>query len=121
MLTYSFLLLLAAVVLGAVLGIVQLRGTGPRIPWPAGALHALLGACGTVLAVLAPAQAAAAQAGTGGFRGIGVALLCLALAVGLVILRGRILGRRLGSTLVGVHALLAVSGVVVLGAYLAVG
>jgi hypothetical protein len=121
MLTYSFLLLLAAVVLGAVLAIVQLRSAGPRVPWPAGALHALLGASGTAIAALAPAQAAAAQVGTGGFRGIGVVLLCLALAVGLVIIRGRILGRRLGSTVVGVHALLAISGVVVLGAYLAVG
>ena len=121
MLTGAFLLLLAALVLGAVLAIVQLRGAGPRIPWPAGALHALVGACGTALAALAPAQAAAAQAGTRGFRWIAVALLCLALAAGLVILRGRILGRRLGSTLVGVHALLAISGVVVLGAYLALG
>lgn len=121
MLTDAFLLVFAALALGAILAIVQLRSaSSPRIPWPAGALHALLGASGTALAALAPA-AAAAQAGAGGFRWIGVVLLCLAVAAGLVILRGRILGRRLTTTLVGVHALLAISGVVVLGAYLAVG
>ena len=122
MLTDAVLLLLASLALGAILAIAQLRSaSSPRIPWPAGALHALLGACGTALTVLAPADATAAQAGAGGFRWIGVALLCLALVAGLLIIRGRILGRRLTTTLVGVHALLAISGVVVLGAYLAVG
>lgn len=122
MLFDAVLLLIAALALVAALAIVQLRGARPPgTPWPAGVLHGLLGAGGTALAALAPAVAGAAQAGAGGFRQIGVALLCLALAVGLVILRRRILGRRLTTTLVGVHALLAISGVVVLGAYLAVG
>jgi hypothetical protein len=50
-----------------------------------------------------------------------VALLCLALVIGLMILRRRVRRRRLTTTLVGIHALLAISGVVVLSAYLAVG
>jgi hypothetical protein len=122
MLADAVLVLLAALALGAVLAIVQLHSAGPpRIPLPVGILHALLGACGLALAALAPSEAAAAQAGAGGFRRIGVALLCLALAVGIVILRRRVLGRKLTTSLVGIHALLAISGVVVLCAYLAVG
>lgn len=122
MLADAVLLLLAALAFGAVLAIVQLRSARPaRIPLPVGVLHASLGACGTVLAALASSEAAAARAGAGGFRRIGVALLGFALAVGLVMLRRRILGRRLTTTMVGIHALLAISGVVVLGAYLAVG
>ncbi len=121
MLIDAVLVLLAAVALGAVLAIVQLRGTRPPcIAWPAGVLHGLLGAGGTALAAAAPAIAGATQAGAGGFRRIGVALLCLALAIGLVMLRRRVLGRGLTTTLVGVHALLAIGGVVVVGAYLAV-
>jgi hypothetical protein len=122
MLTDAVLLLLAAVVLGALLAIVRFsRARAPHVPWPASALHGLLGAGGTVLAALAPAIAGAAQAGAGGFRWIGVTLLCLALVLGVVILSRRVLGRRLTTTIVGIHALLAISGVVVLSAYLAVG
>jgi hypothetical protein len=122
MLADAVLVLLAALALGAVLAIEQLRTAGaPRIPLPVGILHALLGTCGLSLAAFAPSEAAAAQAGAGGFRRIGAALLCLALAVGLVILRRRVLRHNLTTTLVGIHALLAISGVVVLGAYLAVG
>jgi hypothetical protein len=122
MLADAFLLLLVAVAFGGVLAIVQLRSASPpRIPLPVGLLHALLGACGITLAALAPSEAAAARAGAGGFRSIGVALLCLALVAGLVILHRRVRGRRLTTTLVGIHALVAISGVVVLGAYLAVG
>ena len=122
MLADAVLVLLAALAFGAVLAIVQFGRAGPpRIPLPVGILHALLGAGGTGLAALAPSEAGAAQAGAGGFQRIGVALLCLALAVGLVILRRRVLGRRLTTSLVGIHAFLAISGVVVLSAYLAVG
>jgi hypothetical protein len=57
MLTDAFLLLLAALALGIVLAIVHLRGVRrARVPWPAGALHGLLGVGGTVLAGLAPAD-----------------------------------------------------------------
>ena len=122
MLADAVLLLLAALAFGAVLAIVRLRRAGPaRIPLLVGVLHASLGACGTALAALAPSEATAARAGAGEFRRIGVALLCFALAVGLVMLRRRILGRRVTTTQVGIHALLAISGVVVLGAYLALG
>ncbi len=122
MLTAAIGVLLAAVVMGAGLAIAQLRTTGARrIPWPVGALHGLLGAGGIVLAVLAPAETGAAQAGAGGFRAIGVVLLCLALLAGLTILRRRLSGGPLTMTRIGIHALLAISGVVVLGAYLAVG
>ena len=122
MLADAFLLLLAALAFGAVLAVLQLRGGGPpRVPLPVGVLHALLGAGGTALAALVPSEAAASRAGAGGFRSIGVVLLCVALALGLVILRRRVHGRRLTTTLVGIHALVAISGVVVLSAYLAVG
>lgn len=122
MLTAAIGLLLAAVVIGSGLAIAHLHTTAARrVPWPAGALHGLLGAGGIVLAALAPAETDAAQAGAGGFRAIGVVLLCCALLAGLTILRRRLSGRPLTTTRIGIHALLAISGVVVLGAYLAVG
>jgi hypothetical protein len=114
--------LIAALTFGALLAVVQLQPGGkPPIPWPVAMLHGALGLVGIILMLLAPAAPHAAEAGAAGFRAISAVLLGLALLAGLFILRVRVARRRLSFSLVGVHALLAISGVVLLGAYLAVG
>ena len=122
MLADSAWLLIAAATIGALLAVVQLqRPARPPIPWYISVVHGLIGAAGTALMLAAPARAAAAATGAGAFRAIAAVLLLLALAAGLWILRSRITGHRLSFSVVGVHALLAISGVVLLGAYLAAG
>lgn len=122
MLTNAAYVLIGAVTLGALLAVVQLQAVGkPPVPWPVAMLHGLLGIAGLTLMLLAPAASHAVQAGAGGFRAIAAVLLGLALLAGGLILRARIARRPLSFGLVGVHALLAISGVVLLGAYLAAG
>jgi hypothetical protein len=121
MLADSAFILIAAATFGALLSVVQLqRPKSPPIPLPVGVLHGLLGATGLTLMLLAPAASNSSQAGAGGFRMMAAVLLGLALLMGLLILRARLGRRRLSFTVVGVHAFLAISGVVLLGAYLAV-
>ena len=122
MLADAAYLLIGAATLGSLLAIVQLqRPVSPPIPWYVGALHGMIGAAGTILMLAAPARAAAAVAGAQGFRVIAAVLLVLALMAGLWIFRARVSKRPLSFGVVGVHALLAISGVVLLGAYLATG
>lgn len=122
MLTNSAFVLIGAVVLGTLLAVVQLqRPARPPIPWAVGLLHGGVGAAGLALMLLAPARAAAADAGAGQFRQLAAAALVLALLIGLWILRSRLARRRLSFGVVGVHALCGITGVVLLGAYLAAG
>ncbi len=122
MLTDAAFLLIGAVTLGALLAVVQLQAPGkPPIPWPVAMLHGVLGAAGLAIVLAAPAGERGVATGTTGFRAIAVMLLAVALLLGAFILRARIARRRLSFTLVGVHALFAISGVVLLGAYLAAG
>ncbi|HEY6431777.1 MAG TPA: hypothetical protein VIZ17_07310 [Acetobacteraceae bacterium] len=122
MLTDAAFVLIGAVTLGVLLAVVQLQALGkPPIPWPVAMLHGVTGAAGLVMVLAAPAGARGVETGTTGFRAIAVVLLVIALLVGGLILRARVARRRLSFTLVGVHALLAISGVVMLGAYLAAG
>lgn len=122
MLTDAVFILLAAAALGALLAVVQLqRPTAPPIPWPVGVVHGLLGATGFALMLLAPAIPSAALAGAGSFRAIAAVFLALALLAGLFILRARLGRKHLSFGVVGVHALLAISGVVLLAGYLLAG
>jgi hypothetical protein len=118
----SAVVLIAAAAFGVLLAIVQLRRADtPPVPLPVSGLHGLSGAIGLGLLLLAPRASHAAETGTGGFRSIAAVLLALALLAGLFILRARITRRPLSSGLVGVHAFLAISGVILLGAYLVAG
>lgn len=122
MLTNAAFVLIAAVVLGSLLAVVQLqRPARPPIPWFVGLVHGGLGAAGLILMLLAPARAGAVQAGAGQFRQIAAIALVLAFLLGLWIFRTRVASRSLSFGVVGVHALLAITGVVLLGAYLAAG
>lgn len=120
MLSASFAVLAAAALFGSVLAVPYLRGgTARAAPWPAAALHGIIGIGGLGLLVLGLRETPPGpDQGTAMFGPIAAALLALALLAGLVILymhRGR---KRRAATLIGVHATLAVSGFVVLAAYL---
>ena len=123
MLIAAFIVLGAAALLGSVLGTVHLRAEGTMVvPWPLGAFHGLLGVTGLgclLVAMRGPPQGAAQ--GTESFELISVALIAAAaiFAAGFVA-KLIFTGRRAG-ILIAIHAGLAVSGFVVLLAYILAG
>lgn len=122
MLMASFLVLGSAVLLGSVLAVLHLRSNraGARIG-ALGGLHGLLalGGLGLLLAALGGPSRGPGM-GTSLFGMISAGLIGLAALMGGAILVLRLLKRRLAGALIGVHAILAVSGFVVLAAYVLV-
>ena len=123
MLLLSFVLLLIAALLGTALAALHLRAGNVRPPrWPFGALHALLGTVGLgalLIALRGPPRGEAM--GVGAFGGIAAVLLAMGLLAGLAVLAARLRYRRVPGLVIGIHATIAVSGVVVLAAYTLVG
>jgi hypothetical protein len=131
-LTAAFIILGLAVLLGSALAILHLRTpTGAAaaspisswpVPWPVAALHGFLGIGGLVCLVLAlrgPPRGLAQ--GTASFGAIAATLFALAAMAGGGILARHLRQRRRPGALIGLHAALAVSGFVILAAYLLVG
>jgi len=120
MLTAAFLILAIAVLIGTVLAILHARGeTAQAVPWALGALHGLIGIGGLGLLLLAlRGPPRGLDQGTASFGMIGAVLIALAATVGLAIFRAFRMkrGHRAG-TLIGIHATVAVSGFVILAAY----
>lgn len=118
----AFTILAVAVLVGSGLAVQHLRPNA-SVPWPLAALHALLGVGGLCLLVPVlwqPPRGAAM--GMASFGLISVILLASAALVGAgVLARQRFKGRRSGGGLIGLHATLAISGFVILAAYLFVG
>jgi hypothetical protein len=118
MLTAAFIILAGAVLLGAGLALVHLRSEAVApVAWWLGALHGLLGLGGLAclaLALRGPVRGLAQ--GTASFGTISATLIVLAALFGGLILTRRVKHQRAG-TLIGIHATLAVSGFVVLAAY----
>jgi hypothetical protein len=120
MLALSFGLLLITALFGSVLAALQRHRT-PRA-WPFGASHGALGAIGLITLLLALRGPPRGEAmGVGGFGRIAAALVAMALVAGLAILAVRLRRRRIPGLIIGIHATLAVSGVVILAAYTLVG
>jgi hypothetical protein len=119
MLTAAFASLALAALLGTTLAIFYLRAaTAPAAPWPLAALHAASGLAGLsclLLALGGPPRGV--DQGVSAFGDISAALIALAALAGGGLLAARARRRRSG-TLIGLHATLAVSGLVVLAAYL---
>lgn len=120
MLIAAFVTLAVAVLLGTTLAVLYLRGPAvPQAPWLLTVVHGLLGIgglCCLVLALRGPPRGA--DLGVASFGAIAAALLSLAALAGLgAVLTHRFKRRRAG-TLIGLHATLAVSGFVILAAYL---
>ena len=122
MLLLAFALLLSAAVLGGVLAALHLR-TERRPPGPVfGALHGLVGIAGFIVLLLALRGPPRGEAlGVGQFGRISAALLAMALVVAIPIVVVRLRRRDIPGLVIGAHATIAVSGIVVLAAYTLVG
>jgi hypothetical protein len=118
MLTAAFIVLAVAVLLGSGLALVHLRSeAAARVPWWLAALHALLGLGGFCLLALAlRGPPRGLDQGTGSFGMFSAALIAFAALAGGGVFWRRLKQRRAGA-LLGIHATLAVSGFVVLMAY----
>jgi len=120
MLLAAFVILGSAVLLGSVLAVLHLRSTRP--PWALGVLHGLLGLGGLgCLSATLGGPARGLGSGTETFGMISAALIAFAALAGGGILVQRLRNRLLQGGLFGVHATLAVCGLVVLAAYIFVG
>jgi hypothetical protein len=119
MLLAAFVILAVVVLLGSVLAVLHSQTEGRAAPpWPLAVLHGLLAIGGLACLVLA---LRGLDKGTASF-GIGAAaLIALAALVGLSFLATRVLKGGHAGILIGIHATLAVSGFVVLAAYVFVG
>jgi hypothetical protein len=120
MLIAAFVVLAAAVLKGTALAVQYLRGGDvPAPPWTLAALHGLIGVgglCWLLLALRGPPRGL--DQGTASFGAVAATLLALAALAGLGILFLHRIRKRRAGTLIGLHATLAISGFVVLAAYL---
>jgi hypothetical protein len=122
MVSLAFALVLIAASFGALLVWMNLAPGRSAPRWPLGVLHAGVGTAGLAALLLALRGPPRGEAmGVGAFGRIAAWLLALALLMGLVLLSTRLRHRRLTSGPIGVHAMLAISGVVILAAYTLVG
>jgi hypothetical protein len=123
MLVAAFVILAVVVLLGCVLTDLHSR-TGDRAEWhwPLATLHGLFAVAGLMCLVLALVRSPRGL-DQGNFSfGIGAAaLIVLAALVGLTFLATQVLKGRHAGILIGIHATLAISGFVVLTAYVFVG
>jgi hypothetical protein len=119
MLIVAFYALGAAVLLGSVLAVWNLRPQSIKPPpWPLAALHALVAIGGLLcLAVALRGPPRGFDQGTASFGIISAVLIALAALLGGGMLMGRLRKRRPASALIGIHAMLAISGFVILIAY----
>ena len=122
MLLLAFALLLTTALFGGVLAALHLQ-TERRPPGPMyGALHGLIGIAGffaLLLALRGPPRGE--SMGVGGFGRVAAALLAIALILAIPIILVRLRNRRIPGLVIGAHATIAVSGVVILAAYTLVG
>lgn len=118
MLIAAFAVLAAAVLIGAALAVRYLL-SGKLARWPLAALHGLIGIAGLCCLLHAlHGHPREPGHGTESFGAIAATLVALAALLGLgiqLMRRGR---RQNAGTLIGLHATLAISGFVVLAAYL---
>jgi len=115
----AFVVLAAAAALGTALAVLYLHREQAAAPLLLTALHGLLGLGGfacLLLALRGPPRGL--DQGTGSFGAIAAALLAAAALAGLGVLFMHRVRKRRAGTLIGVHAMFAVSGFVILAAYL---
>ncbi len=117
MLTLSLSLVCAGALIGLTLAVLHGLGRSPPL-WP-GLVHAAvgLGGLGVLLAALGGPPRGVALGG-GSFGMVSAAMLCVAALAGALILALRLRRARPSVMLIGLHATLALFGVVVLAAYL---
>lgn len=119
MLNAAFYLLTIAVLIGALLAVMHFMKTGTALPpWPLAALHTVLvlGGFGLLLLALQGPPHGVDQ-GVGSFGAVAAALFVVAAVFGGGLLAGRLRRKPPSTTLIGIHAMLAVTGFVILMAY----
>jgi hypothetical protein len=123
MLVAAFVILTGAVLLGAGLAGLHLRTQRRAIGlWPLAALHGLLAIGGlSCLALALRGPPRGLDQGTASFGMVSLTLIALAALIGVGLLAAHIFKRRVPGIMIGLHATLAVSGFVVLAAYVFVG
>ncbi len=121
MLDESFAVLCLAVVLGSGLAFLHLRPGTSRPPWQLGILHGCLAIAG--FSLLLPALGGRSRGlinGTAEFGTLAAILLACALLAGIGLFALLYAGRRPGF-LIAVHTVLAITGFVILAAYVFAG
>jgi hypothetical protein len=123
MLIAAFVILGIGVLLGSLLAVVHLRAAGLATRTAAlGAVHALIALGGfACLLVALRGPPRGLETGTAEFGVVAAVLMALAALLGAGFFALRLLKRRIASSLIGIHATLAVAGLVVLVAYLFAG
>ena len=123
MLIAAYVVLGTAVLLGSGLAVMHLRSDGAVAPpWTLAALHGLVGVAGLgclLLALQGPPRGL--DSGTATFGTIAAALVAAAALLGAGFLAARLRGRAPSGSLIIGHATLAVSGFVILTAYVLAG
>jgi hypothetical protein len=118
----AFVILGVAVLLGSVLAVPLLQTEGRAPPWSLAALHGLLAIGGLAcLALALRGPPRGLEQGAASFGMIATVLMTLAASVGVALLATRVFKRRVPGIMIGIHATLAVSGFVILAAYVFVG
>jgi hypothetical protein len=119
----AFIIVVIAALLGSALGVMHLQSEGRADPpWPLAALHGIFGIGGfacLVFALRGPARGH--DQAIGSFGMIATALIALTALLGVSFIAARLLKRRPAGILIGIHATLAVSGFVILAAYVFAG
>ena len=119
MLLVSLCLLLIAATLGSVLAGLSFRPEAPPLARIFGVLHGCLGAGGfaaLLLALRGPPRGVAM--GVGSFGRVAAVLLAVALLAGLTMLVIRSRAWQVSGLIIGIHATMAISGIVILAAYM---
>jgi hypothetical protein len=119
MLDAALILLLIAVLFGSWLAVLHSAGRpAERTPWPLALMHAGLALGGLALLTMTlRGPVRGADQGMAGFGITAAGLLAVAAIVGAQIFVRFRLRKKSAGALIGVHAALAVSGVVILAAY----
>jgi hypothetical protein len=122
LLLVALYLLLIAAALGSVLAALGLRTEAPPSSLIYGVLHGCLAAAGlaALLFALRGPQRGIAM-GVGSFGSIAAVLLAVALLAGLIMLVMRSRAQRVPGLIIGMHATIAITGIVILAAYALVG
>ena len=120
MLTWAFSILGLAAIGGiALVALSQWRHPTGRI-WLPGAAHGLTGLAGFVLLLLGlRGPPRGVQIGASGFGAVAAALIGLGLVLGLAVVVSRLRRRPISPLALGIHATLAIAGLVMLAAYVA--
>jgi hypothetical protein len=118
MLVSAFVILGIAVLIGCLLAILR-TNEAAMPPWWLAALHGLLaifGSCCLALALRGPTRGL--DQGTASFGMLATALIVLAALAGVGLLVARAFEKPITGVMIGIHATLAVSGFVILLAYI---